>query len=148
MDNVVTFPTGDLFASGRTEPGEHIWSAERGYFGPPPPAASITLPPDTPIPTGAPAPAGVTLNDFVAYLPEHTYIFLPNGKHWPKESINSVIPPMPLINKCGLPVTNDKGKQVMISASEWLDQNQPVHDMTWAPGEPELIEDKITCEGG
>jgi hypothetical protein len=114
----------------------------------PPAAASITLPPNTPGPTGAPAPAGVTLNDFVAYLPEHTYIFLPNGKHWPKDSINAVIAPMPLLNQCGLQLCDEKGKPKTIAASLWLDQNQPVHDMTWAPGEPELIEDKITCEGG
>jgi hypothetical protein len=117
--------------------------ATRDFF-----ACDVPLPADTPSPTGAPAPAGVTLNDFVAYLPEHTYIFLPNGKHWPKESINSVIPPMPLINKCGLQLCDEKGKPKTIAASLWLDQNQPVHDMTWAPGEPELIEDKITCEGG
>jgi hypothetical protein len=33
-------------------------------------------------------------------------------------------------------------------ASRWLDVNAPVEQMTWAPGEPMLIKDRIISEGG
>jgi hypothetical protein len=45
-------------------------------------------------------------------------------------------------------VLNKKGKVVMISASEWLEQNQSVEAMTWLPGEPEFIHNKLAVEGG
>jgi hypothetical protein len=36
----------------------------------------------------------------------------------------------------------------MVPASFWLDQNRPVHQLTWAPGEPMLIHDRLIAEGG
>ena len=35
-----------------------------------------------------------------------------------------------------------------MAASAWLDRNQPVEQMTWAPGEPMLIRDRLISEGG
>ena len=35
-----------------------------------------------------------------------------------------------------------------MSPSVWLDQNRPVEQMTWSPGEPMLIRDKLVSEGG
>lgn len=43
---------------------------------------------------------------------------------------------------------NDEGKQVMQSASAWLDQNKPVEQMTWAPGLPMIIPDRLVSAGG
>jgi hypothetical protein len=40
------------------------------------------------------------------------------------------------------------GKQVFIPASTWLDRNKPVEQMTWAPGCPMVIRDKLILEGG
>jgi hypothetical protein len=57
-----------------------------------------------------------------------------------------------LLDKDGKPVLIKKGKNkgepVKISTSEWLDINRPVHQMTWAPGLPLLIKDRVVAVGG
>ena len=40
------------------------------------------------------------------------------------------------------------GKLVTISASKWLDQNRAVEQMTWCPGLPMLILDRLVVDGG
>ena len=35
-----------------------------------------------------------------------------------------------------------------VKASAWLDQNRPVEQMTWAPGQDMLIYDRLISEGG
>ena len=46
-------------------------------------------------------------------------------------------------------VGKDKdGKDIKIRASQWIDGNQPVEQMTWAPGLPMLIEDRLVADGG
>ena len=35
-----------------------------------------------------------------------------------------------------------------ISATQWLDQNRPVEQMTWCPGLPMLIPDRLVSDGG
>jgi hypothetical protein len=51
---------------------------------------------------------------------------------WPASSVNTRIPRI-----------SDK-----VSNSAWLDRNHPVEQMTWAPGEPTLIRDRLIVEGG
>jgi hypothetical protein len=91
---------------------------------------------------------GVALDDFVAYLPQHTYIFLSTREPWPGESVNSQFPPMALLDKNGNPVLDNDGEPKMISPARWLDINRPVHQMTWAPGMDLLIMDKVVADGG
>jgi hypothetical protein len=81
---------------------------------------------------------GVTLDDFLAYMPSHTYIFMPTREMWPAKSVNARIAPIPLLDADAEPVTDD-GKPRKMAASAWLDRNKPVEQMTWAPGQPELI---------
>lgn len=79
-----------------------------------------------------PLPPGSTFDDFWAYRQEHKYIFIPTGAMWPAASIDSVIPrPGP-----------------RLKASDWLDQNRAVEQVTWAPGEPQLIRDRYVDGGG
>jgi phage/plasmid primase-like uncharacterized protein len=80
--------------------------------------------------------AGVRLDDFYAYMPMHSYIFLPTRALWPAGSLNARIPPIKV------------GTVTEIKASTWLDQNRPVEQMTWAPGLPEIIENRLLYEGG
>jgi uncharacterized protein DUF5906 len=84
----------------------------------------------------------VTLEDFHAYMPMHNYIFIPSREHWPTSSVNARIPPVPT------PVFDEKGEQVKLKASTWLDQNRAVEQMTWAPGLPMLIPDRLVSDGG
>jgi hypothetical protein len=76
--------------------------------------------------------AGVCLNDFYAYMPMHSYIYAPTREMWPASSVNARVPPPA------------KG----IKASLWLDQRRPVEQMTWAPGSPMLISNRLISEGG
>jgi hypothetical protein len=77
----------------------------------------------------------VSLDDFLAYMPMHQYIFKPSGELWPASSINARVPPV----QCG-----DR----VIPASAWLDANAAVEQMTWAPGELKLIRNRLIAEGG
>jgi hypothetical protein len=78
---------------------------------------------------------GVSVGDFYAYMPMHSYIYAPSRDMWPASSVNARIPP----------ITNGDKK---ISATLWLDQNKPVEQMTWAPGAPISIRDRLIAEGG
>ena len=80
-------------------------------------------------------------------MPAHKYVFVPTRDLWPAASVNSRLPPVPLTKADGSPVLDKKGKQIKLPANLWLDQNQPVEQMTWAPGEP-LIRDKLVADGG
>jgi hypothetical protein len=87
----------------------------------PPPAEDAELPSD------------VRIDDFVAYLPMHNYVFLPTGEPWPAKSVNVRLPPVPVSSGNPIP------------ASSWLDVHAPVEQMTWAPGEPALIKDRLSA---
>lgn len=77
----------------------------------------------------------VTLESFRAYMPMHQYIFEPAGELWPAASVNA---------RLGLVCEgNDE-----ITASKWLDRHRPVEQMTWAPGEPKIIRDRLISQGG
>jgi hypothetical protein len=77
----------------------------------------------------------VTVSDFYAYMPMHSYMFAPSREMWPASSVNARIPPVQVGDKT-------------LSASAWLDKNRPVEQMTWAPGEPMLIRDRLIADGG
>jgi len=91
--------------------------------------------------------AGVTIEDFRAYMPAHAYIFIPCRDIWPASSVNSRLEPMPVVDANGMPKRKGS-KAVTISASAWLDQKRPVEQMTWCPGLPMLIEHRLVVDGG
>jgi hypothetical protein len=88
----------------------------------------------------------VSLDDFHAYMPMHQYVYRPTRELWAAASVNARIPPTPEGPE-GAPVLDDKGKPKKIAAATWLDRNRPVEQMTWAPGEPPLIRDRIISDG-
>jgi Family of unknown function (DUF5906) len=91
---------------------------------------------------------GVTINDFRAFMPTHSYIFEPSREMWPATSVNSRIPPIEVLDEDGKPAVDDKGNIKTIPANMWLDKNRPVEQMTWAPGLPKLISDRLISDGG
>jgi Family of unknown function (DUF5906) len=74
-------------------------------------------------------------DDFYAYMPTHSYIFAPSREMWPPASVNAWLGLIP-----------DGGKD--IPASAWLDRHRHVEQMTWAPGEPLVIRDRLISGGG
>jgi hypothetical protein len=90
-------------------------------------------------------PEAVTLEDFYAYMPQHNYIYTPSREPWPGSSVNARIPP---VDRNGKPVLDEDGEQVMQAASAWLDKNRAVEQMTWAPGLPMIIRDRLVSAGG
>jgi hypothetical protein len=91
---------------------------------------------------------GVALADFRAYMPMHNYVFTPCREFWPASSVNSRLPPVPVLDAAGRPKAGRRGKPITIPASEWLDRNQVVEQMTWCPGLPMLIADRLVADGG
>ncbi|MGB3745191.1 MAG: hypothetical protein WBD11_11795 [Xanthobacteraceae bacterium] len=91
---------------------------------------------------------GVTLDDFVAYMPGHSYMCTLTREMWPAASVNVRIPPVLVVDEDNRPVLSDEGKRQYIGASTWLDKNRAVEQMTWAPGEPVLIKGRLVANGG
>lgn len=92
-----------------------------------------------------------SIGDFIGYLPMHNYIYIPTGQHWPAASVNSCLPPVPMVDARGEPIMKS-GKhnkmQKTQKASDWLDQNQAVEQMTWIPGGQSIVRDKVLPAGG
>jgi hypothetical protein len=80
--------------------------------------------------------AEVSYDDFVAYMPSHSYIFIPTREMWPASSVNSRLPKVLI------------GDKQIIMANKFLDTQRPVEQMTWAPGLPMLIENRLVADGG
>lgn len=78
-----------------------------------------------------PLPTTVTVNDFYAYLPTHRFLFVPTRQLWPSASINVAL-----------------GRINNTNAAAWLDANRPIHQISWAPGEPELVRDRLVADNG
>lgn len=91
---------------------------------------------------------GVSLDDFRAFMPTHSYCFLPTREMWSAASVNARCPPVLLRDKSGAPILNDTGEETRLSASAWLDRFRPVEQMTWAPGLSAHIADRLISDGG
>ena len=91
---------------------------------------------------------GVTIDDFVAYLPSHVYIFTPCREVWTGVGVNARLPRMPVLTKTGKPKRDKNGNIITIPATTWLDRNRAVVQMTWCPGFPMLIRDRLVVDGG
>ncbi len=80
---------------------------------------------------------GVRLGHFVAYMPTHSYMFLPTMEMWSGASVNAKIGDVPV-----------PGQEKPVAATAWLDRNRAVEQMTWAPGRPRIIKDLLIADSG
>jgi hypothetical protein len=108
------------------------------------PAKSKKRRPLVPLPSLVPSPslvlaqaAAVKHEDFWAYSPSHTYIFVPTGEHWPASTVNARLSPV------DVPM-----RERPMPAATYLDQNRSVEQATWAPGQPQIIENRLIADGG
>jgi hypothetical protein len=90
----------------------------------------------------------VDIDEFVAFSPTHTFIHTLTGRFWSTTAVNARLKPLELLDAKGLPVRGKDGKPLTIKATTWLDRNRAVDDVTWAPGEPQLIKGKTVIDGG
>ena len=100
------------------------------------------------ISTPAPEGIGVKIDDFVAYMPAHNYIFTPCREPWPASAVNARLKRVPVLTKSGKPKRDKDGKPITMWPSTWLDKNRPVEQMTWCPGLPMQIKDRLVVLGG
>lgn len=80
-------------------------------------------------------PPSLDVEDFYAYSPAHQYLYVPTRELWPAPSVNARCAPIETEGKSTRP-------------SEWLDSNRAVEQMSWAPGEPLVICDRLVSDGG
>lgn len=90
----------------------------------------------------------IALADFYAYMPTHNYLFVPTRELWPASSVNSRLSPVAVIQPDGTPVKDRNGKTRILKPSLWLDAHRPVEQMTWVPGEPLTVADRLISDGG
>ena len=100
-------------------------------------------------------PAGSRHEDYYAFLPSHEYIYRRTGRLYPLASINATLDKVTV----GAKPKKQTKKQiadgdkpevvaVQIPASLWLDRNRPIMEMTWSPGDGEIIDGRLPSEGG
>jgi hypothetical protein len=99
-------------------------------------------------PQAAGVSIGVLLHDFYAYMPQHAYIYAPTGELWPASSVNSRISPVLKRDPSRKIIRDAAGRPVRVNATLWLDQHRSAEQMTWAPGMPTLIRDRLVADGG
>jgi hypothetical protein len=101
-----------------------------------------------PIVTDEGDPEGVNLNNFFSLMTKSgAYICIPSRDIWPRCSVDARLPRMPVLNKNGNPKRDRNGKIIYQPASKWLDKNRPVEGMTWAPGLPLQIPNRLISMG-
>ena len=83
----------------------------------------------------------ISLADFYAVPESNKFMFMPTRTLWPAESVDGILPPVPMPYK-------SNGKWVKLKPSAWLKQYRRVEQMTWAPGLPEIIADRLIFDGG
>ena len=93
-------------------------------------------------------PRGISLDDFHAYMPGAFVHLRADPRDGPAASINARILRVVIVDAGGHPVIAQKGKQRILPANLWLDQNKPVEQMTWAPGLPMFIRNRLISDGG
>jgi len=95
-------------------------------------------------------PTGVHLDNFfsVMNMTGRKYMFAPCREFWPASSVNARIPPVVLRDANGQPLVDSGGKVIKLAANKWLDKFRSVEAVTWAPGLPLQIQDRLVSKAG
>jgi hypothetical protein len=80
--------------------------------------------------------------DLVGHSPTGKFIYRPTGKLWPSITVDKRLGKVPLA------AVDEDGKQIKMPSSTFIMKTNVVEDMSWMPGEPEIIEDIVVLEGG
>lgn len=85
--------------------------------------------------------ASPSLDNFLSLMTDPQYLYRPTGQLWPASKVNGRFPKIDVGE-------DDNGKPIKVTAAKWLDEHQPVEQQTWAPGEPEIVADRLMTPGG
>ena len=88
------------------------------------------------------------VSDFVAHMPTKKLIYMQTGDLWPAASVDARVPPCEVVDSSGNPIFKPNGEPLREPASDWLSAHAPVEQMTFAPGEPQIIHGKLMLESG
>jgi hypothetical protein len=83
----------------------------------------------------------IGLDDFYAVPASDLYMFMPTREMWPGQSVNGVLPAIQTSQR-------RNGKYVTLKPISWLRQFRRVEQVTWMPGSPEIIKDRLIFDGG
>jgi hypothetical protein len=83
----------------------------------------------------------IGLDDFHAVPSMSRFMFMPTRELWTGRSVDRILPAIPTPRKLN-------GKWVTIKPSLWLDQSRRVAQISWIPGEPEIIEGRLITSRG
>ena len=104
---------------------------------------------------GPELPKGSKRDDFHAFLPTHQYIYKHTGELWHIGGINTTLDKVVVGQKAKKQTKKqiEDGAEpemvdVTIPPSLWLDRHRPITQMSWAPGQPQIIKDKTVSDGG
>jgi hypothetical protein len=93
--------------------------------------------------------SGVTINDFVALMTmPSAFIFMPCKEIWPGSNVNLRLPRVIERDERGNPMHDPAGRLITTAPTKWLAQNNSVEQMTWCPGLPTKITDRLMINGG
>lgn len=84
-------------------------------------------------------------SDFWALSADHTYMYIPTNDVWIAKGVNSRLPKIQRFNADGSPKLDRQGNPVFAPATDWIDENQAVEQVTWWPGMPVVIRDKLVA---
>jgi hypothetical protein len=87
------------------------------------------------------ADGAIGLEDFYAVPSMARYMYMPTRESWIGRSVDRILPAIATPRKLN-------GKFVTIKPSLWLDQNRRVEQISWLPGAPEIIEDRLITSRG
>jgi hypothetical protein len=85
----------------------------------------------------------LAVEDFVAFPPNNTFIYLPCREAWSAAAIDAVLPMQQDLDRNGQP-RRHLGKPVMIKPSKWLLKHLRCEQMSYWPGKPLFIRDQLT----
>ena len=85
----------------------------------------------------------LSIEDFVAFPPNNTFIYLPCREPWNAAALDAVLPMQQDFDGNGQPLRR-LGKAVMVKASKWLLKHRRCEQMSYWPGKPMFIRDQLT----
>jgi hypothetical protein len=87
------------------------------------------------------ADGAIELSDFYYVSDVDQFLYVPTGALWTAQAVNGRLPSIKTSKK-------NNGKYVYVKPADWLRLYRAVEQQTWAPGEPEIIEDRLVTDGG